>query len=171
MVDTTNPLPSINEPVVDRYRRWSPLWYKWIKPLLETVKRTDGRVTEVVDNLAGKWTISVNQDNRVVGAITIDGSTATSEVGILADKFIVVHPAANGTTIQAFVVGSVGGVSTVGINGNLVVDDTILARHIDVATLSAIAANVGTVTAGLIQSTDGKSYWNLDTGEFVIGAP
>jgi hypothetical protein len=51
------------------------------------------------------------------------------------------------------------------------VDDTILARHIDVSTLSAIAANIGTVTAGLIQSADGKSYWNLTTGEFVIGAP
>lgn len=172
MADTTNPLPSIIEPVIDRNRRWNPLWYRWIKPLLETVKESAGRVQETIDNIAGKWSLSINDNGRVTGAITLDGSVpALSTFAVLADKFIVVHPSVDGTTIQAFIVGLVDGVSTVGVNGNLIVDGTILARHIDVGTLSAIAADIGTVTAGRIESADGNSYWDLDSGEFVIGAP
>jgi hypothetical protein len=73
-----------------------------------------------------------------------------------------VHPTADGTTITAFVVGLVGGIPTVGINGNLVVDDTILARHIDVSSLSAITADIGTITAGVLQSTDGLMVIDLN---------
>ena len=107
----------------------------------------------------------------MTGAITLDGSDTQSTFAVLADKFIIVHPSIDGTTLQAFVVGQVNGTTTVGINGSLIVDQTILARHLDVETLSAIAANVGTVTAGVIRSADNSSYWNLNTGEFVIGAP
>lgn len=171
MADTTNPLPSILEPVIDRERRWSPIWYRWIKPLLETVRETaDGitTVTEDIDQIAGQWGITVNVDNRVTGQIRLDGGASTSSFSVLADKFIVVHPAQNGTTIEAFIVGLVDGVPTVGINGNLIVDGTILARHIDVDTLSAISANIGTVTAGIIRNAAGTFVINLNTGEITI---
>jgi hypothetical protein len=169
MVDTTNPLPSIVEPVIDRNRRWSPIWYRWIKPLLETVKRNDGIIRETVDQIAGKWTLSLNDNDRVIGAISLDGSEAAlTTFSVLADKFIIVHPSVNGTTIQGFIVGLVNGVSTVGINGNLVVDGTILARHIDVNTLSAITADIGTVTAGVLQSADGNMVIDLDNKSIVM---
>ena len=87
-----------------------------------------------------------------------------------ADKFVIVHPSVNNTTITAFVTGLVAGVPTVGINGSLIVDGTILADAIAVNQLSALTANLGIVTAGRIQSADGSSFWDLDTGEFVIGA-
>lgn len=174
MSDTTSPLPSVNEPVVDRYRRWSPIWYPWIKKLLDTV-RTQAQslftIQETIDEIEGKWSLSISENGRVTGAITLDGSQTQSTFAVLADKFIVVHPSVDGTTLQAFIIGNVNGVTTVGINGSLIVDGTILARHIAVGTLSALTANLGTVTAGVVQSADGSSYWNLDTGEFVIGAP
>lgn len=70
--------------------------------------------------------------------------------------------------------GPVNGVNTVAVDGNLVVDGSILARHIladqitathisagavtagkiSVGTLSAISANIGTVTAGVIRSSN-----------------
>src|SRR5690606_5961642 len=103
--------------------------------------------------------------------VQLDGSASGSTFTVVADKFIIAHPTDSGQLMTPYVVGLVHGVSTVGINGNLVVDGSILARHIAVGTLSAISANIGTVTAGTIRSADGKSYWNLDTGEFVIGAP
>lgn len=181
MVDTTNPLPSITEPVIDRYRRWNPVWYRWIKPLLETVRSASDAIQETIDQINGKWSLSVNLNNRVTGAITLDGSQSESVFGVLADKFVIIHPSDDGTTIQAFVIGLVNGVSTVGINGDLIVDDTIIARHIlageitadklDVSELSAINADIGTATAGRIESADGTSYWDLDSGELVIGAP
>ena len=167
-------LPSQLEPVIDRYRRFTPVWWPYIKRLLDGIRSAKDSlftIEETIDEINGKWSVSISENGRVTGAITLDGSQTQSTFSVLADKFIVVHPSVDGTTIQAFIVGNINGTPTVGINGNLIVDDTIVARHIDVSTLSAITANLGTVTAGLVQSTNGKSYWNLTTGEFVIGAP
>ena len=43
----------------------------------------------------------------------------------------------------------------------------IAVENLDVQTLSAIVANLGTVTAGLIKSKGGHFYINVDTGEIV----
>ena len=178
MADTTNPLPSVSEPFVDRFRRINPVWLRWLKPLLETVKTTTTQVTTVtsevndvqttvtqiqssVDGLEGQWGVSVDVNNKVIGLVRLDGGATGSTFTVLADKFIVRHPTTT-TDIQAFIVGLVNGVSTVGINGNLVVDDTILARHIDVSSLSSITANIGTVTAGVVRSSDSKFVIDLD---------
>lgn len=178
MVDTTNALPSITEPVVDRFRRWNPIWYRFIKPLLETVRRTDVQVTTVTSGLSTvtteldavqlRYGVEVNVNGRVTAALRLDGTPAGSTFAVLADKFVVVHPSINATTIQAFVVGLVNGASTVGINGNLVVDGTILARHIDVDSLDAITADVGTITAGVLRSSDGLMVIDLNNKTFVV---
>lgn len=166
--DTTFPVPSRQQPFVDRGRFVSDAWWPFIQGLLKTLRTSVGAVQETVDQLNGVWTLSVNVDNRVVGQIKLDGSSALSEFSVLADKFIVVHPSANNTTIQAFVIGLVDGVSTVGINGDLLVDGTILARHIDVDTLSAIAADIGTITAGKLQRSDEAMIVDLDNKRIVI---
>lgn len=173
----TSALPSEQEPVVDRFRRWNPVWYRWIKPLLEQVRtNTDdintanvsiSTINTVVDGIEARWGIAVNVDNKVVGLVRLDGGVTGSSFTVLADKFIVRHPTTT-TDIQAFVVGLVNGVSTVGINGNLLVDGSILARSISVSTLSAITANVGTLTAGVIQSANGKVTFDLNNGYFRI---
>lgn len=159
MTDSFTAIPSQNEPVIDRYRRFTPVWWPWIKRLLEVVKSNANSIFEinqVVDEIEGKWTVDINENGRVRGAIKLDASTTTSVFGVLADKFEIVHPTDNNTTVTAFVVGLVNGTTTVGINGNLIVDDTIQARHIAVNTLDAVSANMGTLTTGKIQSPDGK---------------
>jgi hypothetical protein len=166
MADTTNPLPSITEPLVDRYRRWNPIWYRFIKPLIDTV-RSNGVSIEQLEN---SYTISVNQNGRVIGSIKLDGTGGTSTFAVLADKFVVINPSNNADGITAFVVGNVNGTPTVGINGNLIVDDTILARHLDVASLSSITANIGTVTTGRLQNAANTSWLDLNTNELVFTA-
>lgn len=139
-------------------------------------------ISQIISSDGGtttNWAVTTNANGQVTGMVALSGAASGTTFAVVADKFIVAMPGAPGTTIAAFIVGLVNGVSTVGINGNLLVDGTILARHIaantitanklSVGTLSAIAANMGTVTAGLIQSTSGDSYWNLTTGEFQIG--
>ena len=136
------------------------------------------QVSSTVNGQSGRWSVSLNANDRVVGMIRLDGTATQSEVAILADKFLVVHPTANATTIQAFIVGLVGGVSTVGVNGNLIVDDTILARHIvagsitaskiAVGELSSLTADVGEVTAGLLRSSDNKFRIDLDNKTLTI---
>lgn len=178
MADTTNPLPDVREPFVDRFRKINPRWLQWLRPLLETVKTTSTRtetvattvndltttVTEIatsVDGLSGQWGVAIDVNGKVIGLVRLDGGATGSTFTVLADKFIIRHPTTT-TDIQAFVVGLVNGVSTVGINGNLVVDDTILARHIDVTSLSSIVANIGTVTAGVVRSSDSKFVIDLN---------
>lgn len=152
-------IPSREEPVIDRYRKWSNVWWPWIKRVLEIVKTNANAVVsinETIDEINGKWSLDISENGRVRGAITLDGTSAQTVFGVLADKFVIVHPTDNNNTVTAFVVGLVNGVPTVGINGNLIVDDTIQARHLAVTTLSAVSANMGTLTAGKIQSPDGK---------------
>jgi hypothetical protein len=265
--NTTQVLPDQSVPIIDRYRRWTAPWWRFMKPLLESVNRNSSNISAVsadlttaqaaitteatvraaadgalasqittieaayqladtslqaqitneataraaedgviatqistvkttvgenttsieqlttsVDGYAGKWSLSLNTNGRVTGAITLSGTSSQSELAFLADKFIIVHPTDDATTVQAFVVGLVDGTSTVGINGNLIVDDTIVARHIaagaigaeeiaaesisadklDVTSLSAIAADVGEVTAGVMRSADGLMIIDLD---------
>ena len=191
--DNTSATPSPTEPVIDRYRRWSPVWYPWIKRMLDTLRQTSAdldtvqeqvttltttvggnttsitQVQQSVDGIEAQWGVTINQNNRVTGLVRLDAGVTGSTFAVLADRFEVVHPSQNGTTITAFVIGNINGTPTVGINGNLIVDDTILARHIDVSSLSALTANLGTVTAGRIQSASGASFWDLNTGDFQIG--
>lgn len=167
----TNALPSIHEPVVDRFGRWTSVWWRWVRPLFDTVKASADdlvSVTATIDAVAGQWSIQVNVDNRVTAAITLDGSEAESVFAVLADKFVIVHPSDNDTELEAFIVGEVDTVTTVGVNGNVVVDDTILARHIDVDDLEAISADFGTVIAGKLQRADGAMVVDLDNKKIVI---
>lgn len=165
MTDSFTAIPSQNEPVIDRYRRFTPAWWPWIKRLLEVVKSNANSIFEinqVVDEIEGKWTVDITENGRVRGAIKLDASTTTSVFGVLADKFVIVHPTDDNTTVTAFVVGLVNGTTTVGINGNLIVDDTIQARHLAVNTLEAVSANMGTITAGKMQRSDGRMVVDLD---------
>lgn len=169
--DDTFPTPSPNEVFVDRYRRITPKWYPWMKKLFEALRTTInavGVVEQTVDNVTGQYGVSVNVNGRITASIKLDGSPADSSFAILADKFVVVHPTIDGTTITAFIVGTVNGVPTVGINGNLVVDDTITAAKISVTSLEAITGTMGSLTTGRIQSPDGRLDINaLGTSPYI----
>lgn len=108
-----------------------------------------------------RWGVVINANGQVTGLIRLDGGSTGSTFTVVADKFIVAHPSAPGTTITAFVVGTVNGVSGVGINGDLLIDGSIVARHLSVGTLSAIAADLGTVTAGLIRNSADTIRYDL----------
>lgn len=123
-----------------------------------------------VSALSANWTVRISAGNQVIGMVKLDGSATESAFTVVADKFLVSNPTSTGETIQAFVVGTVDAVTTVGINGNLIVDNTILARHLDVESLSSITADIGTVTAGKMQSADGNMVIDLDAKTIVITA-
>lgn len=125
-----------------------------------------GHTTDITTNttsiggLQGKWGVTINADKRVTGIELNSGADNTSTFAVMADKFIIVLPTDDTETIQAFIAGLVNGVATVGINGDLVVDQTITADKITTMTLSAIVADLGTITAGLIKDT--ANTYNID---------
>lgn len=110
-------------------------------------------IQESVDGVSARWGVVINANGQVTGLIRLDGGSTGSTFTVVADKFVVAHPSSPGTTQVVFVAGNINGVSGVGINGNVLIDGSILARHLSVGTLSAIAADLGTVTAGLIRNS------------------
>jgi len=82
---------------------------------------------------------------------------AKSEFIVLSDKFAIVQPDGQGGLKAPFVVGSVNGVSTVGIDGTLVVDGTLTANKIQAGSLTLGVFNP-TVQAA-IQSSVSVANW------------
>ena len=122
-----------------------------------------------VDGVSAEWGVAIDIDGNVVGLVRLDGSLTESTFTVVADKFQVAQPgSAGGDPVPVFVIASVDGVNKLALRGDMLIDGTILARHISVSSLSAITANVGTVTAGLIKSSDNKMQINLNTGVITI---
>ena len=117
--------------------------------IANTITLANGTASDVTDlegdvaGISAQWAVTINGNGQVIGLAKLDGSATGSTFSVVADKFLVAHPEAPGMTITAFVVGMVDGVSTVGINGNVLVDGSILARHISVPSLDAISASFG----------------------------
>ncbi|WP_093242419.1 DUF1983 domain-containing protein [Variovorax sp. EL159] len=109
--------------------------------------------------LSAKWGLKVVAGNKVAGVL-LNNDGQESNFTVLVDRFAIAQQAAGGVTKYPFAVGSVAGAPTVGIDGTLVVDGTILARAINVDRLSAITARLGYVNAGQIDiSGDGVGGW------------
>ncbi len=85
-----------------------------------------------------------------------DGASTKSVVRFDADNFIVVNYANNSTKSPFTISGG-----AIYIQGNMYLDGSITAAKITTGTLSAFTANMGTLTAGRIMSTDGKVDFNL----------
>jgi len=131
-----------------------------------------------IDGIEGEYTIKIDANGKVAGIGLVNGPTG-SEFAIRADKFYIVYPEGDGSvSIVPFVVGMVNGTSTVGINGALVVDGTILARmiaadavtadKINVSSLAAISANLGSINAGDINIGSGV-FRVYSTGQAYFG--
>lgn len=98
----------------------------------------------------------------IIGVYGDNGATgATGPSGIIVSSAAPVNPevgqlwqTASGQPIKRW-------------DGSRWVIHYIAVENLDVQTLSAIVANLGTVTAGLIKSKGGHFYINVDTGEIV----
>lgn len=134
--------------------------------LVNTLQTTvNGNTSSISSNLSSinglnaQWTIKTDVNGYVAG-VGLSNSGTSSEFIVLADKFAVVY--AGQPKVVPFVVGLINGVSTIGMTGNLIVDGTIAtnaikanaisADKINVTNLSAISANMGTVTGGTFRT-------------------
>lgn len=117
------------------------------------------------------WTVRINagqiNGTPVIAGIGlgVDSKTGSNFI-VMADRFGIVSPtytSAGGVQQMKypFVVGTVGGVSTVGITGQLIVDGSITANKITTNTLSAISANMGEVNGGTFKTHTLDAYGNV----------
>jgi len=115
------------------------------------------------NSMYGNWSASYSLK---INAGTIGGKPVIAGIGLsatagngsdiifMADRVAIVQPNySNSTQLKyPFVVGTVNGVSTVGITGQLLVDGSITANKITTNTLSAITANAGTINGGTFKT-------------------
>lgn len=126
-------------------------------------------LTESVNGIQARWGVAVNAQGQVLGLVQLSGGASGSNFVVVANRFLIAQPdASGGDPIGVFAVGTRNGTPAIGISANVHLDGSIFARHIAVSSLDAITANLGTITAGLLQSADGKVKLNLNTGVFEI---
>jgi predicted phage tail protein len=122
-----------------------------------------------IDGIEGRFGVAINTNGQVVGLIQLDGSAAGSNFTVVADKFQVAQPdAAGGTPVPVFTIANVGGTNKLVLRGDMIADGTITTAKLVASALSAITANLGTITAGILQSADGKFVINLNTKQIRI---
>jgi hypothetical protein len=136
--------------------------------LTASVTTNSTAIADVSGNFNAAYTLTLDVNGYVTGFQSTNNGF-TSQFQVVADKFIVAKPGVSGgAAIPVFTIGTVGGVAKIVFQGNMYADGSITAQSLSVSQLSAIVANLGTVTAGIIQSADGKMIMNLGARTFII---
>lgn len=119
-------------------------------------------LTASIDGIEQKFAVTLNNNGQVTGLIQLDGTAAGSNFTVVADNFLVAQPdAAGGDPVPVFTIQTVGSTPKLALRGDMIANGTITAQKLVAATLSAISANLGTITAGRMQSADGKMIIDL----------
>lgn len=84
-------------------------------------------LTSSVNGISGQWVLQLDSGGRISG-IRLAGSPTFSSLVFLVDQFSIGFP--GWPTVVPFTFGTVNGVPTLGITGNVVVDGTIITRHL-----------------------------------------
>lgn len=122
-----------------------------------------------VDGINASWGVAINIDGQVVGLVKLDGSASESLFEVVADKFQVAQPSTTGgDPVPVFQIANVGGTPKIVFRGDMISDGSITVAKLSVSQLSAIVANLGTITAGLLRSSDNKMRIDLDNKSIVM---
>ena len=114
---------------------------------LATVQTQATTTADTVAGLAANYTIQVQAGGYVSGIELAAGGGSSSFI-VLADNFLVAQPSAGATPQQVFIVGDVGGVTAVGINGALIVNGSIVGNAVIASgSITAAQMSTGTITA------------------------
>jgi sulfur carrier protein ThiS len=110
--------------------------------------------------------------NGYVSGYELIGTGSTSSFIVLANEFQVVTP--GNTAVSPFTVDGTGThLTNTTVNGSLIVNGSVAANKLNVLTLDAISADIGTLTDGLITNNSGTNTINLSaTGSsYFINTP
>lgn len=115
-----------------------------------------------VDGIEARWGVAINMNGQVTGLVQLDGSASGSTFTVVADKLMVAYPDVNGgDPIPVLALEEIDEETVLALNGTLIAN-AIVAGTVTVNELSAFTANLGTITAGRLQSADGLMVIDLD---------
>ncbi|WP_027578491.1 host specificity factor TipJ family phage tail protein [Bradyrhizobium sp. Ai1a-2] len=139
-------------------------------PAFSSVKTVSQAVATLDGYAAASWSIMLNVNGAWSGIQLVDGSDSESVINLLASNVKISLPGFNGDDpYDLFATGLVGGVPSVGINGNLILNGTITAVMMNVGTLSAISVNAGDIRAGtLADPTASRMFIDLNNARITV---
>ncbi|ETR75917.1 hypothetical protein X566_20185 [Afipia sp. P52-10] len=118
---------------------------------------------------AARWSVTTNVNGYIAGIELINGGQQVSSFTVLANVFRVSQPGTTGgSTVDVFTIASVGGSPKIVWRADMIGDGSITVNKLSVGFLSAISANIGEITAGVIRSADNKFRIDLDNRQLVI---
>lgn len=130
------------------------------------VKEESSATVDALGNVEAKWGIKVETMadgvRAAAGLQLMAGTDGETVFAILANKLLIYKPDGSGVPKQIVTLGNVNGATALGLDGNLIIDGSIVARSLSVTELSAITAALGTVTTGRMQNTGNTNFMNLD---------
>ena len=133
-----------------------------------TVSETVQVALGVNGKLTGAVFNTIDNDGFITGTYHYNDGTE-APFTIVATDFYLAAPGINGgEPVPVFKIGTSGGEANVVLHGNIVGDGSIKFYHIDVETLSAISADIGTVIAGeLTDPTGNVMKIDLSNGQII----
>ena len=102
---------------------------------LAAVETSASASASAITGLKAKWSVKVQtmaDGVQALGGIELlSGANGQSSVAVLADKFLIYKPDGTGTPKQMLTLGTVNGVTALGLDGSMIIDGTVVARSID----------------------------------------
>lgn len=111
---------------------------------------------------ASRYSVTLDVNGYATGFTLINAGGGVSSTTFLTTNFQIAAVGPGGGAVPIFQTAFVNGVPKIALKADVIADHSILAGHMSVATLDAITANFGTMTAGRIQSVSGKMVIDLD---------
>lgn len=137
-------------------------------PSFSTVTTVTDAVATLNGYAAASYAITLDVNGYASGFELVNGGSGVTSATFIQDKFQIAAPGVTGgNPIPIFTVANVNGVPQIALSADLYSDKSINALAVNAGTLSAITANLGTITAGEMLSPSGFTDFNL-TGEYLI---
>lgn len=138
-------------------------------PSFSSVSTVSSAVATLDGYAASQYGLKLNVNGYIIGYNLINGGPGADSTTFITSNFQIAAPGVTGgNPVPIFQVANVNGVPKVGLRGDMYVDGSITASKINVAQLSAITANIGDITAGVIRSTDNRFVMDLGARTLII---
>ena len=120
-----------------------------------------------VNGITAKFAVATNSNGHVTGIVQLaQGATGLSQFTVAADAFqVALNGQTGGAAIPVFAIQLVNGSPQLALRGNLFADGAITARQLSVASLSALSADLGDVTAGVLRNPANSVRFELTNGK------
>jgi hypothetical protein len=109
-----------------------------------TVKTTANAMASRTGVLEARNTLKLDVNGYVSGTESVNNGVVSAFV-VLADKFLIAKPGSGAAAVPMLTLGTINGSTALGVAGALIMDGAIVARSINVATLDAVSATIGTL--------------------------